>query len=238
MRAGNQGFSSSFTLSGGFSSGFTSGGDSGFDGTLTLSGSYDPGFAFGPPPGGSNSSGDSSGGYQPTPADIAALRADAQGIQDNSLSFFSNVMAGVGLAKLAVRATSRGISSLGDLFTSGAEQATARTFSSTDPLVGDLANKTESMYPGHVQGVNVPLYDAPGKLVGDADILLKNAVIQVKSGPTASGILGQLQVSEQVSGLPALGFGPNFTPVVMRTLTSQGALVTTDKSLLLQVVKP
>jgi len=52
-----------------------------------------------------------------------------------------------------------------------AANTTARTFASTDPLVAKLANKIESMYPGHVVGVNVPLRDAAGKLLTDADIL-------------------------------------------------------------------
>lgn len=55
-------------------------------------------------------------------------------------------------------------------------------FSSPDKHVADLANKIEDIYPGHVVGVNVSIRDENGNLVTDADILLKNAVIQVKSG--------------------------------------------------------
>lgn len=119
-----------------------------------------------------------------------------------------------------------------------AANTTARTFASTDPLVADLANKIEAMYPGHVLGVNVPLYDAGGNLLTDADILLKNSVIQVKSGASAQGMLRQLQRSEAATGLPSIGFGPNLPGNSLRALSQQGGLVTGDENLLLQVVKP
>src|ERR1051325_4025462 len=38
-----------------------------------------------------------------------------------------------------------------------------RTFTSSDPLVADLANKIEAAYPGHVVGVNVPMHNAAGQ---------------------------------------------------------------------------
>ncbi len=115
---------------------------------------------------------------------------------------------------------------------------TARTFTSTDPLVANLANKIESLYPGHVVGVNVPLRNAAGNLVTDADILLQNSVLQVKSGGSAQGLLRQLQRSEGATGLPSIGFGPNLPPNSLRTLSQQGGLVTGDENLLLQVIKP
>ena len=118
----------------------------------------------------------------------------------------------------------------------GAANAAARTFSSTDPLVGQLANDIEAAYPGHVVGVNVPLQSALGTT--DADILLQNAVIQVKSGGSAQGLLLQLQKSEAATGLPSIGFGPNLPANSLRTLSQQGGLVTADRNLLLQVVKP
>jgi hypothetical protein len=119
-----------------------------------------------------------------------------------------------------------------------APETVGRTFSSSDPLVADLANKIEDLYPGHVQGVNIPLYDASGKLVTDADILLQNSVIQVKSGQSAQGLLGQLQRSESATGLPAIGFGPNLPASSIRTLSLQGGMVTGDEALLLELIKP
>jgi len=118
-----------------------------------------------------------------------------------------------------------------------AANATARTFTSTDPLVANLANKIESLYPGHVVGVNVPLRNAAGNLVTDADILLQNSVLQVKSGGSAQGLLRQLQRSEAATGLPSIGFGPNLPANSLRTLSQQGGLVTGNENLLLQVIK-
>jgi RHS repeat-associated protein len=119
-----------------------------------------------------------------------------------------------------------------------AANTTARTFTSTDPLVANLANRIEALYPGHVIGVNVPLRNAAGNLVTDADILLRNSVIQVKSGGSAQGLLRQLQHSEAATGLPSIGFGPNLPSNSLRTLSQQGGLVTRDEQLLLQFIKP
>ncbi|MEI6197581.1 MAG: hypothetical protein WCS42_24980 [Verrucomicrobiota bacterium] len=119
-----------------------------------------------------------------------------------------------------------------------AANATAHTFTSADPLVANLANKIESLYPGHVVGVNVPLRNAAGNLMTDADILLQSSVLQVKSGGSAQGLLRQLQRSEAATGLPSIGFGPNLPANSLRTLSQQGGLVTGNENLLLQVIKP
>ncbi|MBF0503106.1 MAG: hypothetical protein HQM09_23470 [Candidatus Riflebacteria bacterium] len=113
-----------------------------------------------------------------------------------------------------------------------------KVFTSTDPLLSNLASKIEAMYPNHVVGVNVPLRDAAGNLLTDADILLQNAVIQVKSGGSAQGLLRQLNNSEAVTGLPSIGFAPNLPGNSLRSLSQQGGLVTADESLLLQLIKP
>lgn len=84
----------------------------------------------------------------------------------------------------------------------------------------------------------MPLFNAAGKQVTDADILLSDAVIQVKSGQGVQGLLRQLQTSESVTGLPAMGFAPKLPGNSLRTLTQQGELVTGDESLLLELVKP
>ena len=109
---------------------------------------------------------------------------------------------------------------------------------STDPYVAALANKIESLYPGHVQGVNMPLRDASGHVVTDADILLNNAVIQVKSGG-GKGLGSQvLRKTPAGSGLPVIGYGPALKPHVVQGIERGGGLVTTDETLLLEVIKP
>ena len=107
------------------------------------------------------------------------------------------------------------------------------------PLVADLANEIEKLYPGHVVGTEVPIYDATGtKLLTDADILLQNAVIQVKSGTKTGGLLYQLEISEATTGLPSIGYAPNLSPNAIKYLSTMGALVTTDIYTFLGVIKP
>ena len=110
-------------------------------------------------------------------------------------------------------------------------------WASKDPLVGNLANKIEALYPGHVKGVNVPIYDATGKLVTDADILLNNAVLQIKSGG-GKGLGGQLLRTQAASALPVIGYGPTLKPSVVTGAQKAGSLVTTSEELLLEIIKP
>jgi hypothetical protein len=120
---------------------------------------------------------------------------------------------------------------------STAPKAVARTFTSTAPLVADLANAIERAYPGHVRGVNVALYDAAGTLVTDADILLENAVIQVKSG-AGKGLTSQLAATQRATSLPVIGYGPKLGGSVVQGIQRAGGLVTRDAELLIQVVAP
>jgi hypothetical protein len=112
-----------------------------------------------------------------------------------------------------------------------------RTFTSTDPLVADLANKIESRYPGHVVDVNVPIRDAAGNLVTDADILVQNAVIQVKSG-SGKGLLRQILRTQAATGLPTVGYGPDLGGAVVEGIEEAGGLVTTDVEVLIEVIAP
>jgi RHS repeat-associated protein len=107
-----------------------------------------------------------------------------------------------------------------------------RVFTSPDPLVGQLATKIEAAYPGHVVGVNVPIRDSAGRLITEVDILLRNAAIQVKSGG-GKGLTSQLARTEQATGLPAIGYGPNLKPSILQSCTA-----TTCEKALIEVVKP
>ena len=116
-------------------------------------------------------------------------------------------------------------------------QGTLRRFTSNDPLVANLANDIEALYPGHVVGVNVPIRNATGGLVTDADILLRNSILQVKSGG-GKGLTSQILRTEGATGIPTIGYGPTLKPSVVRSINQTGGLVTTDRGLLLEVVKP
>jgi hypothetical protein len=110
-------------------------------------------------------------------------------------------------------------------------------FSSQDPLVGDLANEIEAAYPGHVKGVNVPVRGSSGELVTDAGIVTGNAIIQVKSG-AGKGLSGQVEGTENATEAVTIGYGPNLKGSVVKEMQSEGQLVTTDKQILIKIVKP
>ncbi|HEX2873267.1 MAG TPA: RHS repeat-associated core domain-containing protein, partial [Polyangiaceae bacterium] len=120
---------------------------------------------------------------------------------------------------------------------STAAKGAGRAFSSSDPLVGALANAIEKAYPGHVVGVNVPMRNAAGQLVTDADILLQNAVIQVKSG-SGKGLTTQLLNTQGATNLPVIGYGPDLGGSVVKGIQANGGLVTRDQDLLIQLVAP
>ena len=111
-------------------------------------------------------------------------------------------------------------------------------FTSKDPLVSDLANEIESAYPGHVKGVNVPVKDpVTGKLLTDIDIELQNANIQVKTG-NGNGMGPQVTKSIQANGKPTIGYGPDLGRGVQNDVANRSGLVTTNKDVLIKVVKP
>lgn len=83
----------------------------------------------------------------------------------------------------------------------------------------------------------MPIRSSAGKLVTDADIQLQNAIIQVKSGG-GKGLTSQLLRTDQATGVPVIGYGPTLKPSVVRSINQSGGLVTTDRGLLIEVVKP
>ena len=117
------------------------------------------------------------------------------------------------------------------------DETGALIFTSPDKHVGELATAIEEAYPGHVVGVNVPVLDEAGNLVTDADILLKNAIIQVKGG-AGTGLGGQILRTEAATDLPVIGYGPDLGYWVVRGIQQSGGLVTRDAGLLIQVVAP
>jgi hypothetical protein len=126
---------------------------------------------------------------------------------------------------------------LGGLWVHNAPCVTPRIFSSKDPLVADLANAIERAYPGHVVGVNVPLSKVTGELATDADILLHNAVIQVKSGG-GKGLTSQMARTQPATKLPVIGYGPDLGGTLVQNINKSGGLVTRDSQFLIQLVAP
>lgn len=112
-----------------------------------------------------------------------------------------------------------------------------RRFASSDPLVADLANEIEAAYPQHVRHIGLEVYDSAGLPITDLDIVLRNSVIQVKDG-AGTGLITQLRRTEQLTSLPAIGWGPTLKPSIVAPIRREGYLVTTDRGLLIETVKP
>ncbi|MGY1500584.1 hypothetical protein ACW4TU_29080 [Streptomyces sp. QTS52] len=95
---------------------------------------------------------------------------------------------------------------------SSASSSGSRTFTSDDPLVGDVANAIEAKYPGLVDDVNVLTKRPDGSTLTDFDIELKNATIQVKAGP-GKGAGTQVTRTQQGSSKPVIVYGPKMRRV-------------------------
>ena len=107
----------------------------------------------------------------------------------------------------------------------------ARVFTSSDPLVGELATAIDAAYPGHVVGVNVVVNGQ------EVDILLQNAAIQVKSG-SGTGLTRQVVNTMDASGLPTIGYGPKLGSHVMNGVNAAGGIATRSQQSLIELVKP
>lgn len=109
------------------------------------------------------------------------------------------------------------------------EAGVVRTFTSKDPLVADIANAIEALYPGHVTGVNTQLGGH------EIDILTKNAILEVKAG--GSGLTRQV-IARSKLGLPVIAYSPKLGRSAIRGVNNAGGIGTNDLGQLLGVLKP
>jgi hypothetical protein len=106
----------------------------------------------------------------------------------------------------------------------------ANNFYSNDPHVANIANAIEAAYPGHVIGVN--------QMVGgsEVDILLKNAIIEVKGG-NGKGLTKQI-LDRLNLGLPVIGHAPNLGPHAAKSINEAGGIASKSLQELIEVVAP
>jgi hypothetical protein len=114
-----------------------------------------------------------------------------------------------------------------------------KVFTSSDPMVGEVATTIEQALPGTVQGVNVPIQNADLGLSSDADIMLANGdVIEVKSG---GGKGATTQVANQVQIVGDSGevmvYGPNLKPSVVNGISNSGTQVFSNTNDLINYIK-
>jgi hypothetical protein len=126
-------------------------------------------------------------------------------------------------------------------------------WTSTDPYVAEIANAIEDLYPGLVVQPNKKI--GPNGSLGEFDIELKNAIIQVKSGK-ATGLAGQVEHRTiTLTRLPVIGFAPDLhssvtsfvrpdgkvvyvLPALLNRVNRVGGIAATDIHDLLQLIKP
>ena len=108
-------------------------------------------------------------------------------------------------------------------------------FTSTDPLVADLANQIEAAKPGTVQGVNINVLRPDGTIATDIDIQTDQGAIQVKSG-SGKGLTSQMDTTATLTGQRTIAYGPNLGPTIIRNLQQMGYEVYTNQNDLLKAL--
>ncbi|MEU5519105.1 MULTISPECIES: hypothetical protein, partial [Streptomyces] len=153
---------------------------------------------------------------------------------------------GLGVASIGAAGAGDGISRINDGLgkalreakaESSGSSAAGRTFTSDDPLVGDVATSIDAKYPGLVEDVNVPASRPDGSTLTDFDIELKNAVIQVKAGP-GKGAGSQVSRTQEGTDKPVIVYGPKLRPSVVREVNNRGGIGVTSMDDLLKVIAP
>jgi hypothetical protein len=110
-----------------------------------------------------------------------------------------------------------------------------RTFSSPDPLVGDIANHVERAFPGAIRGVNVEVPMLDGR-VRELDIDLGSLNIQVKS-LKARGLQAQVGKTVETTGRRTIAYAPTMRPGAWRDAALKGVIVARDPEELVMILK-
>lgn len=112
----------------------------------------------------------------------------------------------------------------------------AGKWTSSDPLVGDVATAIDDAIPGMVQDVNKIIRDSSGRIVTDLDIELNDVVIQVKSGG-GKGLTTQLENTASATGKITVGYVPDAKPSIIKGAEAKGFQVFTDLDELINYLK-
>ncbi|MFI9455914.1 polymorphic toxin-type HINT domain-containing protein [Amycolatopsis sp. NPDC052450] len=106
-----------------------------------------------------------------------------------------------------------------------------------DPGVPELVAEINSRYPGHVLAQGIDINGPDGKTLTDFDIVTRNAVVQVKTGG-GKGALSQAEVTQGLTDLPVVVYLPQGRGSVVKSLEKAGFMVTRDKNVLMDVLRP
>jgi hypothetical protein len=88
-------------------------------------------------------------------------------------------------------------------------------------------------------GIEVPKLDVNGNTVTDFDILLRNAVVEVK-GRHGKGTAAQVRnrIGPAAHPLPVIVYGPNMSRHALKSILDDGNLATDDLEVLIDLIRP
>ena len=110
-----------------------------------------------------------------------------------------------------------------------------RTWTSPDPLVGELATAFERVLPGRIRGVNVHIPMLNGD-TREVDLDLGRIVVQVKSGH-ARGLFGQMDQTTLTTDRLVVGYAPDMKYGALCHAARSGRVMVTGLNDLVSVVK-
>jgi hypothetical protein len=113
--------------------------------------------------------------------------------------------------------------------------AVPRTFSSPDPLVGDLATDIERALTGRISGVNTHVPMSNG-LTREVDIEIGDIVIQVKDG-NARGLQKQIELTRATTGRPTIGYASGMPHGAWLQAAREGVPIARTEDELIQMIK-
>lgn len=113
-----------------------------------------------------------------------------------------------------------------------------KSFWSLDPGVARIAYNIESRLPGKLRGINRKFYNASGKELTDADLLLPNVVVEVKSGANYDKWVTQLPEIQKATGLPVILFAPDLKKSYADAIKAKGyKIFTKEQDLIDELVR-
>lgn len=161
--------------------------------------------------------------------ELFPLLFDTQTFEDNPAAWWGTAAPDAALALAGVPAASSRIRAL-------RAPTHLRTFTSSDPLVGDLANWIERQRPGWIRGVNhhVPQHDGRTR---EIDIEVGNVLVQVKSD-RARHLLAQMTATMNTTGRVPVAYAPDMPYVAWRGALYDGfRIARTREELMLMLVE-
>lgn len=168
---------------------------------------------------------------QNDPDQVVPLAFDTQTLEDNPGLWWGGQAPDAALSLAGVGAVPRALRVLDAV---PPTVRPPRVFTSSDPLVGDLATMLDAHQPGLVRAVNVDIRKLDGDF-REVDIDLGDTVVQVKGG-NARGLIGQMQRTLATTDRAVIGYAPGMKPGALADAARQGlAIARTPEELIAMI---